>query len=148
VENPGSQSLAMTKRANRPRILPTRAEQQLLDILWLLGEGTVEEIVSASPERPLPNYKTVQALLRVMESKKLITHRKRGRAFVFQPQVKKEQMSRLSVRTLVDRFFGGSPTKLLLNILEDKRISAEDLSRVEEALQAHRKAAHGIRTIA
>jgi BlaI family transcriptional regulator, penicillinase repressor len=131
--------LAMPKHENRPRILPTRAEQQLLDILWRLGEGTVEEIVSASPEKPLPNYKTVQTLLRVMESKGLISHRKQGRAFVFQPQVKREQMSRLSVRTLVDRFFGGSPTNLLLNVLEDKSISAADLSRVEEALQAHRK---------
>jgi BlaI family transcriptional regulator, penicillinase repressor len=136
----------MAERANRPQILPTRAEQQLLDILWHLGEGTVEEIVLASPERPLPNYKTVQTLLRVMESKKLISHRKQGRAFVFQPQVKKEQMSRLSVRTLVDRFFGGSPTKLLLNVLEDQDISADDLRRVEEALQAHRKAAHGNKT--
>jgi BlaI family penicillinase repressor len=129
----------MPKHENRPLILPTRAEQQLLDILWRLGEGTVEEIVSASPEKPLPNYKTVQTLLRVMESKGLISHRKQSRAFVFQPQVKREQMSRLSVRTLVDRFFGGSPTNLLLNVLEDKSISAADLSRVEEALQAHRK---------
>ena len=60
--------------------LPTTAELRLLEILWQLGEGTVEDLIRASGEKTPPNYKTVQTLLRIMERKKLITHSVRGRA--------------------------------------------------------------------
>jgi len=81
------QDLPMPKRS-QPPVMPTAGEHELLEILWRLGEGTIDDILRGSGEIPPPNYKTVQTLLRIMESKRLVTHRLQGRAFVYKAQVR------------------------------------------------------------
>lgn len=129
----------MSKRLKPKAPVPTPAEFRLLEILWRLKEGTVEDILQAWGESP-PNYKTTQTLLRIMESKKLINHRLRGRAFVFQPRVEKEQVSRLSIESFLDRYFRGSRLALLLNLLDDDRIEEVELRELEETIKRYRKA--------
>lgn len=124
-------------------VVPTPSELRLLKILWSIGEGTIDDLLLASREKPRPNYKTVQTLLRIMEGKKLITHRLSGRAFVYQPEVARDQVNRLSIRSFLDRYFGGSRTELLLNLLEDKRIDAEELRTLEDLVRRHRKSKAG-----
>jgi len=60
-------------------VLPTAGELRLLEILWPIGEGTVEDLLEASGKNP-PNYKTTQTLLRIMEEKKLVEPSAAGRA--------------------------------------------------------------------
>ncbi len=120
--------------------LPTSAELRLLEILWKLGEGTVEELLRASGEKPLPNYKTVQTLLRIMERKKLITHSVSGRAFVFIPRVQRREVNRQSVGWLLRRQFRGSRTELLLNLLDDEDLDATELDELEGLIRSHRTA--------
>lgn len=119
-------------------VLPTAAELRLLEILWRLKEGTVEDLLEASGD-PAPNYKTVQSFLRIMEAKKLVSHRLRGRAFVFKPLVRRQQVNRLSIRALLKRHFGGSRSELLLNMLEDERIDAAELEELENLIRRYRK---------
>jgi len=119
--------------------VPTPAEFRLLEVLWRLKEGTVEDILLAWGDNP-PNYKTTQTLLRIMEAKRLISHRLRGRAFVFQPKVEKEHVSRLSIESFLDRYFRGSRTELLLNLLGDEQIDSAELLELEETIRRHRKA--------
>ncbi len=69
---------------NKKLPVPTMAEMRLLQILWDLQEGTVEDVVNAHPEKERPHYKTTQTLLRIMENKGFIAHESRGRVFVFQ----------------------------------------------------------------
>ena len=119
--------------------LPTPAELRLLDVLWRLGEGTIDDILQASDENPPPNYKTVQTILRIMEGKKLVTHRINGRAFVFRPRVQRDDVNRLSVRSLLARHFAGSPSDLLLNLLEDEHIDPTELKAMEDAIHRYRR---------
>lgn len=132
----------MAKMMRSP-ILPTPAELRLLDILWRLGEGTIEDVLQSSDETPPPNYKTVQTILRIMEGKKLITHRVQGRAFVFRPRVQREQVNRLSVHSLLTRHFAGSPSDLLMNLLEDERIDSSELKAMEDLIHRYRQAKQG-----
>jgi predicted transcriptional regulator len=110
--------------------------------LWRLGEGTIEDVVQASGEDPPPNYKTVQTFLRIMEVRKLVTHRLSGRAFIYQPRVTREEVNRLSIQTLVKQNFGGSRTELLLNILEDEDFEAAELEELETLIRRYRKSRH------
>ena len=119
--------------------LPTPAELRLLDVLWRLGEGTIDDILEASDESPKPNYKTVQTILRIMEGKKLVSHRVNGRAFVFRPRVQREEVNRLSVRSLLARHFSGSPSDLLLNLLEQERIDTAELKAMEDIIHRYRQ---------
>jgi predicted transcriptional regulator len=114
--------------------LPTSAELRLLDLLWTLGEGTVEDLVRVS-RKGTPNYKTVQTILRIMEGKRLVTHSLRGRAFVFRPLVKRTQITRLSLYSLLGRYFRGSRTELLLNLLDDENIDLAELDELEELIR-------------
>jgi BlaI family transcriptional regulator, penicillinase repressor len=126
-------------RAKSKSTLPTPAELRLLDVLWRLGEATIEDVLAAYSENP-PNYKTVQTLLRIMEGKKLISHRLRGRAFVYEPRVEKEQVNRMSIASFIERYFRGSRTELLLNLLDDDQCDDEELHQLEEMIQKQKKA--------
>lgn len=68
----------------------------------------------------------------------MITHYLRGRAFVFEPRVQQEQVNRTSIRSLLQRHFGGSRAELLLNLLGDERIAPAELKELEELIRRRR----------
>jgi predicted transcriptional regulator len=133
--------LVMKKVAQRRRkiVLPSPGELHLLQILWRIGGGTIEDIVKSSGESPLPNYKTVQTLLRIMERKGQVDHSQDGRAFVFRPLVGPRDLRRLSIRELVSKYFTGSPTELVVELLRDERISRGELRELENLIRSRRK---------
>ena len=92
----------MAEQLNLNTIVPTRGEMRILNALWDLGEATIEEIIKYFSFSSPPNYKTIQTLVRIMEEKGLAKHIKRGRVFVFVATVTRDQVIRLSVRTLLD----------------------------------------------
>ena len=125
---------------SRKTTIPTAAEFRLLDILWRLKEGTIDELLRASEDdRPL-NYKTVQTVLRIMENKQFVSHSLRGRAFVYRPRVRRDEVSRTSLRSLLKRYFRNSPSELLVNLLEDERIDTKELQEIEDLVRNYRKA--------
>src|SRR5260370_38264057 len=100
----GCTIVAMGKiRHNKKLVLPTPGEFGLLQILWRIGEGTIDDIVEASGQSPRPNYKTVQSLLRIMERKGQVDHSHQGRAFLFRPRLSHDEIRRLSVRDVLGR---------------------------------------------
>ena len=125
--------------AARPSTVPTAAEMRLLQVLWELGEATVEAVVNGHSSKERPNYKTTQTLLRIMEKKGFIAHETRGRVFVFKPLVSRKTVDDLSVQTLVSRNFNGSSAGLLINLLEAKPIKKKELDALEAYLREYRK---------
>ena len=123
----------------RGKQLPTPGELRLLHILWERSESTVEDVVNAHPPRERPNYKTTQTLLRIMEQKRFITHKSRGRVFVFAPLVSRKTVDQRSVRALLSQNFGGSPAGLFLNLLEAGPVKAKDLDELEAQIKEFRK---------
>ena len=119
--------------------LPTPGELRLLQVLWRIREGSIEDIVLASGENPPPNYKTVQAWLRIMERKGQVDHRQEGRAFVFHPLISRGDLHRLSIRHLLARYFTDSRSELLVALLSDERISPQELHKLEELVRNRRK---------
>jgi predicted transcriptional regulator len=120
----------------RPKSLTmTDGELRLMHVLWEKGQATVGEVVDAIKTRPKPAYNTVLTLLRIMEKKGYVSHRKDGRAFIFLPKVAREDASRSALHTLVNRFFDGSPRLLLLNLLEDAQLSPEALKQLKERIE-------------
>jgi predicted transcriptional regulator len=111
----------------------------LLHILWEKGEATVEDVVNAHPSRERPNYKTTQTLLRILERKRFISHKIRGRVFVFAPIVSRKTIDQRSVRALLSQNFGGSATGLFLNLLEAAPVREKDLDELEAQIREYRK---------
>ena len=126
----------MTSRKNP--VPPTRAELRILNALWELKSGTIEEIIHHPSFSSPPNYKTTQTILRIMEEKGLARHTNGGRVFVFAPTVTREWVERLSVRNLLEQNFGGSPAKLLVNLLESSPVAEKELEELEALIRNYR----------
>jgi predicted transcriptional regulator len=127
--------MAFRDRSN----LPTGAEMRILNAVWQLGSATVDEVVNAFPEGQRPNYKTTQAFLRIMENKGFVRHTARGRVFVFEPIVKKEEVDQRSVEALLAQNFGGSATGLFVNLLESDAVPAADIDALEKMIREYKK---------
>ena len=106
-------------------------------VLWDKGEANVGE-VAAKLDNPKPAYNTVLTLLRILERKGYVTHRKDGRAFVFMPTIDRSDARRNALTTFVNRFFEGSPGLLVLNLLEDQQLSADALREIQKRIEEGR----------
>jgi predicted transcriptional regulator len=113
----------------------TEAELRLMKILWRRGESAVTDLVSAMPDGEPLAYNSVLTTIRILEQKGYVEHRQAGRAFVYRPCVAEEEASRSEVKHLMSRFFGNSRERLLLSLLGDDEISAEELRRLREAIE-------------
>jgi predicted transcriptional regulator len=113
----------------------TDGELRLMRVLWEKGEATVGEVVDALKTRRKPAYNTVLTLLRIMEKKGYVRHRKDGRAFTFTPLVARRDASRRALKTVLNRFFDGSPGLLVLNLLEDEQLSTETLKQLKKRIE-------------
>jgi len=121
---------------SRPKSLTlTDGELRLMQVLWDRGEATVGDVVSALKDKPRPAYNSVLTVLRILERKGYVTHRKDGRAFIFLPAVDRVRARQSALKTFVNRFFEGSPRLLALNLLEDESLSADALKQLRQKIE-------------
>ena len=113
----------------------TEAELRLMKVLWQKGSATVHQVLEALPEKPALAYNSVLTTIRILEKKGYVKHAKDGRAHVYIPQVGQKDATRFEIQHLVSRFFKNSHELLVLNILEDDNIGAEDLKRLRQLLE-------------
>ena len=112
----------------------TDAEAQVMAVLWRVDSATVGDVVTALNEQRPVTYSTVQTMLRILETKGYVTHDKVARAFVYRPVVDARQARRRALRHLVSRLFEGSPSLLVLNVLEDEEIDAAERKRLKKLI--------------
>ena len=110
----------------------TEAELRLMDVLWQKGRATVQDVLTALPEKRPLAYNSVLTTIRILEKKGYVAHTKDGRAHVYMPIVERQDATRSEVRHLISRFFKDSHELLVLNILEDKSIDEEELTRLRD----------------
>ena len=113
----------------------TEAELRLMKILWRRGESAVTDLVSAMPDGETLAYNSVLTTVRILEQKGYVEHRQEGRAFIYWPCVAEQEASKSEVRHVLSRFFGNSREQLLLSLLGDDGISAEELKRLKDAIR-------------
>ena len=113
----------------------TEAELRIMNVLWDRRAATVHEVLQALTEKPALAYNSVLTIIRILEKKGYVKHEKDKRAFVYMPLVDRKDATRSELRRLVSRFFGNSHELLVLNILEEQSIDAEELARVRQLLE-------------
>lgn len=115
----------------------TEAELRIMNVLWERRSATVHEVLDALPAKPALAYNSILTIIRILEKKGYVKHvkEKDKRSHVYIPQVDRKDATRFEVRHLVSRFFGNSHDQLLLNVLEESSIDAEELSRLRQLLE-------------
>jgi predicted transcriptional regulator len=123
--------MAMTRRKLRAM---SPAETEILRIVWQIGEATVQQVCELLPPKRRIAYKTVQTLLRRLESKGYLKHRTEGKAYVFSPAVKREIVVKRTVLDFLDKLFGGDPRPLMQFLAQEGHIDAKDIERLRELI--------------
>jgi len=112
----------------------TEAELRIMDVLWLKGAATVQQVLDWLPEKPALAYNSVLTTIRILEKKGYVRHAKDGRAHIYEAVIGRKEASRSEIRHLVSRFFRDSHEALVLNILEGDSLEAQELARLRQML--------------
>lgn len=107
----------------------TKAESQIMQILWELNEGFVKDIVEKFPN-PKPAYNTVSTIIRILEKKQVVGHKAFGRSYMYYPLVSKEDYMKNTTHNLIDNYFSGSVENLLSFFVKEEEISVDELQKI------------------
>ena len=118
--------------ARKKATMLTNAEHRIMEVIWARGSATVAEVVDALEGKDA--YTTILTLIRILKSKGYLSSRKEGRAFVFTPKVDRDTVARKATHQLLSKFFGGSPSELVLSFLRDEELTTEQLDQIKEKI--------------
>lgn len=113
----------------------TDAEAEVMAVLWRSGRASVGDVAAAMNQSRSVTYSTVQTMLRILETKGYVTHDKVARAFIYAPVVDERQARRRALRHLVRRLFDGSPSLLVLNVLEDEDLDPAEREQLRKLIE-------------
>jgi predicted transcriptional regulator len=117
-------------------VSPTEREMEILKILWEMGEASVRQVFDVMRAREEIAQNTVQTFLRIMADKGLVSHKVEGRTFIYKPNYSREK----SVSRFIDRVFDGNVDELVMNALNVKKLSSQELDSLEKMIaEAKRK---------
>ena len=107
----------------------TKAEEEIMQILWELKEANVATIIEEIPE-PKPAYNTVSTIVRILESKEFVTHRKKGKGYIYLPLIEKETYSNQSMNKLMDNYFNGSFKSMVSFFVKKNDLDTKELEAI------------------
>ena len=116
------------KRRRSDRLTPL--ELEIMEVLWVQEPATSHTVQKALARRLA--YTTVQTMLNVLCRKGKVRRVLRGRVYIYRPGLSRRLELARTVRELIDRWFGGSATDLVMTLIEERQVGAETLARLQE----------------
>ncbi len=120
--------------ADKPTPKPTDAELAILRVLWERGPCTVREVHDALSQSQDTGYTTILKFLQIMTDKGLVVRDETERAHVYSTRFSEQRTQRQLLGDLIDRAFGGSPAKLVLQALSATTATADELTAIRHLL--------------
>jgi predicted transcriptional regulator len=122
---------------DRPAL--SRRERQIMDAIYLLGEAAAQDVLDQMPDPP--SYSAVRALLRILETKGHVRHRRDGQRYVYHPTVPRERARTSALRQIVRTFFDGSAGAAAAALLDLSRddLADDELARLDALVERARK---------
>ena len=117
-----------------PELHLTQRELDIMSVLWELGEATANEV----RERVDPSlaYTSVSTMIRTLEMKGYVSHRRgEGKSHVYYPVIDAEMAGESALGRVLDKIYGGSPIKLLAQLVEQRKLSDAELARMRDLLK-------------
>ncbi|MBR2072878.1 MAG: BlaI/MecI/CopY family transcriptional regulator [Alistipes sp.] len=112
----------------------TRAELEIMQILWDRGSGFVNDILEALPE-PKPAYNTVSTVVRILEKKGFVDHKAYGKSHEYYPIVDRDSYTQGFMSSVLNNFFGGSASRMVSFLSSNKSISMEEADEIMKLLK-------------
>lgn len=116
----------------------TKAEEQIMQELWDMGEGFVKDIIARLPD-PKPAYNTVSTIIRILETKGFVEHESFGKSHRYLPKISKGDYKKIITGKLLQHYFDNSATSMMSFFLEEKKMDVKDLDEIMEIIQRNKK---------
>ncbi|MCK8479312.1 BlaI/MecI/CopY family transcriptional regulator [Psychroserpens algicola] len=107
----------------------TKAEEEIMHLLWQLKKTNVKGIIAELPE-PKPAYNTVSTIVRILETKGFVDYEKQGKGHIYFPIVKKQDYSNQSINNLVDNYFQGSFKSMVSFFVKKNDVDLKDMEAI------------------
>ncbi len=108
----------------------TRAEEQIMHVLWEIEKGLVKDILDRLPE-PKPAYNTVSTIVRILEKKGFVDHEAFGKTHQYFPRITLNEYRRGFLKSFVNRFFGNSYQEMVSFFASDRKITIQELEEMK-----------------
>lgn len=112
----------------------TKAEEEVMHLLWEIGRGTVSDLLERMGA-PQPPHSTISSVVRILEKKGFVGHKAYGKTHEYFPLVDKEAYGRNSLTDVLRNYFDGSVSRLVSHLVKDKTLSERDLKEILDKLK-------------
>ena len=117
----------------------TKAEEEVMQILWQLQKCNVAAVIKELPE-PKPAYNTVSTIVRILESKGFVDHEQEGKGYLYFPILQKSDYSNQSINKLVDGYFQGSFKSMVSFFMKKNDMSLSELESIMKDIKTAEQA--------
>jgi BlaI family transcriptional regulator, penicillinase repressor len=121
------------KRKKTLQIL-TKAEEEVMQIIWNLERCLVRDIIEALGDPDMP-HSTISSVVRILEKKEFVNHKAYGKTYEYFPTVTREEYAQQGVKSLMEKYFGGSPRKLVSFLVQSEDMNLKELNELMKALE-------------
>lgn len=125
-------------KRNEPLNTLTKAEEDIMHIIWHLDRCVVKDIIDQLGDPDMP-HSTISSVVRILEKKGFVNHKAYGKTYEYFPIISKDDYAQQGVKTLVEKFFSGSPKQLVSFLVKSKDIDLKELNELYEAANAKNK---------
>lgn len=115
----------------------TRAEEQIMQILWRLDNAFVKDIIEHLPE-PKPAYNTVSTIVRILETKGFVAHKSFGKSHRYFALIDKDQYKKMVATKMLSGYFENSPKSMLSFFLEENKLGIDELDDILKLIEKHK----------
>lgn len=112
----------------------TKAEEQIMQELWILEKGFVNDILDRLPE-PKPAYNTVSTIVRILERKGFVAHNSFGKSHEYYPLISKNDYTRFIGRSLLKDYFSNSMKQMVSFFSRDKKMTLQELEELKKLIE-------------
>lgn len=113
----------------------SKRERQIMDVFYMLGEATAAEVIEHMPEKV--GDASIRKLIRIVEHKGYLTHRRKGHSYIYTPTISKEYASRQAMKHLLRTFFQDSVPKAVSTLIDvsGSEMTEEDIAQISELIR-------------
>ena len=111
----------------------TKAQEQILQVLWKIKEAVVNDVIEQLPE-PKPAYNTVSTVIRVLEKKEYVSHKVYGKTHVYYPKVSKAEYRQHAFSDMLKGFFNNSVNQVVSFFVKQKKLSIQELEELKQLI--------------
>ena len=112
----------------------TKAEVQVMQILWELENAFVKNIVKEFPE-PKPAYNTVSTIVRILEKKGFIGHKAFGKTHQYHPIIAKDSYKKEFFKGYLNRYFENSFKLMISFFAKEEKMSIEEMEELKQIIE-------------